>query len=166
MGGTVYEDTRQQAGKHKAKHRWFEAHGVDVVRRKLDFGDYMADGSNVSVDTKKDIYEVASNLTAQHDRFRRECERAAAEGCRLVVLVENRSGVSDLGSLSEWREDADHLSMRVRRSGNRYARRIDGATLSKAMSTMFERYGVRFEFCHPNDSARRICEELGVSYEP
>lgn len=31
----LLEDTRQQAKKHEAKHRWFAENGVDVVRSKL-----------------------------------------------------------------------------------------------------------------------------------
>ena len=59
MATTIYEDSRQQAGKHEAKHAWFAAHGIELVRKKLDTGDYATDGSNVLVDTKRNIAEVA-----------------------------------------------------------------------------------------------------------
>lgn len=151
MGGTIYEDTRQHEGKHKAKHLWWAEHGVEVVRRKLSTGDYMRDGSNYTVDTKCCVNEVAQNVCGnQHDRFRRECERARSEGCVLVVLVENRHGYREVGDVVRWR--------------NRYGK-VTGKRLLKALLTMQERYGVRFEFCGPRDSARRICEILGVEYE-
>ena len=86
----IYEDTRQQSGKHENKARWWEGHGVEVERAKLDFGDYMAaDGSsNIVVDTKRSIDEVAMDCGRDHARFVREMERAKAAGCRLVVLIE------------------------------------------------------------------------------
>ena len=37
---TIYEDTRQQAGKHENIDRWFRNHGVEYEYRKLDAGDY------------------------------------------------------------------------------------------------------------------------------
>ena len=83
----IYEDTRQQDGKHLQKQEWWKAHGIEVVRRKLDFGDYATDGSNVVVDTKRNVAEIAQNINGrQHARFKRECERAynseASPNCR------------------------------------------------------------------------------------
>lgn len=34
------------------------------------------------------------------------------------------------------------------------------------MGAMERRHGVRFEFCARRDTARRICELLGVPYAP
>ena len=39
-------------------------------------------------------------------------------------------------------------------------RRIEGSRLAKACSTMQARYGARFEFCSPDEAARRIVEIL------
>lgn len=173
----IYEDSRQQSGKHEIKHGWWEAHGVSITRRKLDFGDYMAEGSNVSVDTKRSIDEIAQNINGKsHDRFKRECQRAQAAGYRLVVLVENRDGVRDYDGLRKWtnthcircgkrpREcDPRDMSTKCIRHGTR--KPIQGPRLVKAMQTMGERYGVEFRFCKPSESARIVCELLGVGYE-
>lgn len=174
----VYEDTRQQAGKHELKHKWFAAHGIEVVRRKLDFGDYMRDGSNISVDTKKNVDEVAQNVGGKgHDRFRRECERARDNGYALVILVENDEGVREIADLPRWTNGhCRSCGLRVKKACNprdlhskcqrhKTMKPTQGPQLAKAMKTMGERYGVRFEFCKPRDSARRICELLGVAYE-
>ena len=86
----IYEDTRQQVhdgDKHAAKHEWWAAHGVEVERRKLDFGDYMAEGSNRSIDTKRDIYEMMANIGSGYRRIDHECARAREAGYRLVFLV-------------------------------------------------------------------------------
>lgn len=171
-------DTRQQAGKHVIKDEWWAAHGVPTTRVKLDFGDYMVDGSNVSVDTKRSVSEIAQNINGRnHDRFKRECIRAREAGCRLVVLVENREGYTSIDDVRGWCNDhcracgvrrkrgcdPSDASGKCPKHGTR--KPIQGTRLAKAMLTMQERYGVRFEFCAPKDSARRICELLGVSYE-
>lgn len=171
-------DTRQQAGKHEHKDSWFAAHGVETVHRALKFGDYMADGSNVAVDTKRNMAEVAQNINGrQHDRFKRECIRAQDAGCRLVVLVENLNGYECVAHVAAWENDhCTHCRLRRQRVCNprnpsgkcmRHStmKPIQGPRLARAMQTMEQRYGVRFEFCHPRDAARRICELLGVEHE-
>lgn len=171
-------DTRQQAGKHEHKDRWFTAHGVETVHQCLEFGDYMVDGSNISVDTKRNVAEIAQNITGRnHARFKRECQRAQAAGYRLVVLVENLNGYTKVAHVAAWTNDhCTHCKMYRQRICNpknpqgkcvkhRTMKPIQGSRLAKAMTTMSERYGVVFEFCHPKDAARRICELLGVSYE-
>lgn len=173
----IIEDTRQQAGKHERKHGWFAAHGVELVRRKLDAGDYMREGSNITVDTKASVDEIAGNISAGHRRFRAECERARDAGLRLVVLVENLNGYRSIADVSPWTNGHCAACFKYRRKmcdprgGGGCARHgkrgkpIQGDRLAAAMSTMQRRYGVRFEFCAPDESARRICELLGVNYE-
>lgn len=171
MGGTIYKDTRQHKGKHVVKERWWASHGVSTITRKLDFGDYMADGSNVSVDTKRDIDEVAMNISRQHKRFTNECKRAQEAGHRLVILVETVENVHSVEELPKWTNGHCRACRGCDpRSGGKCPRHgtnkpIQGPRLMKAMQTMGERYGVRFEFCRPKDSARRICDLLGVEYE-
>lgn len=173
----IYCDTRQHDGKHDRKMKWWADHGVETEVRKLDFGDYMADGSNVSVDTKRGIAEIAQNISRDHARFRRECDRAAEAGCRLVILVENREGIRDTAGVRSWRNPHCYRQCRVRaavgcdpRAGGRCAwhktmKPIQGGRLAKAMETMEARHGVLFMFCRPEESAQTICELLGVSYE-
>ena len=166
---TVICDTRQQAGKHTHVDRWLEAHGIEYEYRKLDFGDYQrADGlSNVSIDSKKDVQELAGNLGRDHARFTRECERAAAAGYRLVILVEQHPEYNGVGA-GAW---TNGLCARCRRCNPRDRGRgcqkyrfkpIQGPQLAAIMSTMERKYGVRFEFCSRRDTARRICELLGI----
>lgn len=171
-------DSRQQRGKHDIKNEWWALHGVSTVRIALDFGDYMIEGSNISIDTKRNIQEIAQNINGRgHDRFKRECIRAAAAGYRLIILVENRDGITNLDELQSWTNDHCCACGYYRRNScNPHDGRekcikhgtrkpIQGARLARAMSTMSERYGVRFEFCDPHDSAKRICELLGIEYE-
>lgn len=170
-------DTRQQRGKHDIKNEWWASHGVSTVRSTLDFGDYMVEGSNISIDTKRNIQEIAQNINGRgHDRFKRECIRAAAAGYRLIILVENRDGITSIDGVRAWTNEhcmrCVHLrnkacdpqgSGKCMQHGTR--KPIQGERLARAMSTMSERYGVRFEFCDPHESAKRICDLLGVRYD-
>ncbi len=84
----LFEDTRNQIGKHKRLNADLEKLGHTVERTKLYVGDY-ADASNmkVYVDTKKDWVELAGNICGkQHERFRNECLRAQNMGYKLVFL--------------------------------------------------------------------------------
>lgn len=149
----ILEDTRQQAGKHDAKHRGFEQMGITLFRSKLAFGDYH-NPPKVSVDTKKDIYELYQDVTADHERFKRECVAARDAGTLLIVLVENKHGVADVESLARWREPDRHFYMR--RQKNARAVPMSGARIAKACSTMGARYGVVFRFCRPEEAAEKI----------
>lgn len=173
--GEIIEDTRQHAGKHGAKHAWFEAHGVTLVRRKLDFGDYMREGSNVSVDTKADVHELMGNLGAGYRRLDHECARAAEAGCRIVFLCEGGERYSDPAVLASV-PSAGCAKCGLKRkcvptnprSGceARGARRkpFQGYQMVGRMKTLHYKYGAEFEFVDGKDSARRVCELLGVSY--
>ena len=186
MIALIYEDSLQQPGKHDIKNAWWSAHGVEVVRTRFDgahavpvsFGDYYREGSNVVVDTKRDIDEIAKNINGKnHDRFKRECVRAREAGYRLIVLIENRDGIKQLPDLYSWTNThcvkcsmrrktgcrPQDISQKCPRHGTR--KPIQGTRLAKAMQTMGERYGVRFDFCHPQETAQRICELLGIDYE-
>ena len=158
-GLTIIEDTRQQAGKHDEKHEGWAAAGVAVIRSKLAHGDY-ALPPVVSVDTKKDVYELAMDIDQCHERFRDELKGARDAGTQLVVLVENTDGVSSLQDLAGWSESRRHFRMRKSKSGNQKARRIEGERLAKACVTMEKRYGVRFEFCRPEEAAARVVQIL------
>lgn len=147
----IIEDTRQKSGMHELKHQHFEEMGVDLVRNMLPFGDYALPPS-ISVDTKANMDEIASNIGSDHQRFKRECIAARDAGCQLIILVENTDGISSVNEVHRWINP--DLIYRPRA--------ITGERLEKAMKTMSERYGVRFEFCEPQDSAKKIMELLGV----
>lgn len=177
-------DTRQQITKHANKDAKWASLGVLTFRWALPYGDYafvdipdnVRDMGNaeyvekisaivqqisVSVDSKRDIYELAQNIQHEHKRFRAELEKARANGCKLFVLVENKDGVTDFETLAAWRESPKHYNMRKAKSGNMYARRVEGMTLAKACMTMERKYGVSFKFCHPDDSWQMVLDLLG-----
>lgn len=146
----IIEDTRQQSGKHDIKHNWFVTHGISLVRCKLPWGDY-AIAPKVSIDTKRDMDEIAGNICGrEHKRFINECKAARDAGCKLIILVENDLGISDISQVHLWDNPRSIYS----------ADCIQGARLQKTMITIQERYGVTFLFCSPEDSAEKITELL------
>ena len=146
----IQEDTRQKTDKHDIKHAWFSVHGVGVVRCKLPFGDY-APIPPISIDTKENMEEIAGNICGkEHKRFINECKAAKAAGCRLIILVENENGITDISEVHKW------VNPRVIYSPNC----VQGARLQKAMETIHERYGTDFMFCQPEESAQMITEIL------
>lgn len=170
-GVVIYEDTRQKLGKHKAKNNWFAAHGIEVVRRKLDFGDYMTDSSNISVDTKQSLNEVAMDVGRDHDRLNREIQRANEAGYRLIILVEVGRPYKDIESVSSWVNNVcqrcklyrvgacDPFAGGCQRFGHRPTQ---GPQLAKTMRTLQDKHHVVWEFCPPHKAGQRICELLGV----
>lgn len=169
----IYEDTRQQRGKHERKRLWWEDHGVEVERRKLDTGDYeRADGtSNVLIDTKRSLDEVAMDVGRDHARFVRELDRARDAGCRLVVLIEASGPYRELEDAAKWHPQP---CRRCQYRGSacepmatgrcrRFRRKpMQGPTLLSIMRSLERDHGCRFEIVHPARAARRICELLGV----
>lgn len=152
----ILEDTRQQASKHEIKHDYFAAAGIELVRTKLPFGDYALWGCSTAVDTKANVEEIAQNIGgAQHTRFREECKLAKKCGARLIILVENRHGYRSIQDVTAW----------VNPNCRKTTRSIEGPRLAKAMLTMSERYGVRFEFCAPEEAGKRIVELLEIGNE-
>lgn len=147
----IIEDTRQKSGMHELKHSHFDEMGVQIVRNMLPFGDY-AKPPSISVDTKANMDEIAHNIGSDHQRFKRECIAARDAGCQLIILVENTEGISSVNDVHRWINP--DLIYRPRA--------ITGQRLQKAMITMSERYGVRFEFCAPEEAAQKIIKLLGV----
>lgn len=168
MEPVIYEDTRQHEGKHDGKHAWFEAHGVAIVRRKLDAGDYGREGSNVLIDTKQGVQELAGNVGREHARLVREIERANAAGCRLWFVIEEHPEYNDRARLATWVSRVCRQCGRcdplVSKCQVKRFKPMNGATLAKIVAKLESDHGARFAFCSKRDTARIICDLLGVRY--
>lgn len=145
----IIEDTRNKDGKHQRKHDYWNEAGVDWLRSALPFGDYCA-APKVAVDTKQDIQEVVANMCGagkEKARFRRECEKAQAAGCRLIFLIEDR----------RYSDPKDLIGGQIYIHNGQI---IPGDQAYLAMMMHQERYGCEFRFCDPADSGRIIVEIL------
>lgn len=176
----IIEDTRQQKGKHRLKHRGFAELGVELERKKLDVGDYMVpiDAPTVSVDTKRNVAELAQNLTSNHKRFTREIKRAKELGITLYILIEDPV-VKSMTDVMAW--ISPHcLCCPVFKGGKcrphkakvcthpRHKSKVPpapGSRLAKMIGTMEKYYPVRFVFCNPKDTAKVIIDLLAPDLE-
>lgn len=88
MNEHILIDTREKPQAIANIKKYFDAHGIKYESKKLDFGDYMTDEhGGISIDRKQNIDELAKNCTAEHERFRRELERARNANAKLIILV-------------------------------------------------------------------------------
>ena len=140
----IIVDTREKRNEHIL--RYFDRHGIEYRIEKLEIGDYMLDGGTISVDTKRSVDELASNMLNRNDhaRFLREAKRAADSGIKLIVLLET-SKYKSIPDLREWRS---------KYSG------ITGRALMDAVYKTHISYGVEFLFCPKISTGRRIVELL------
>lgn len=146
----LFEDTRNQVGKHRNIHTYCQDAGIEIIRQALNVGDYQIAGKgDISVDTKMGVPELASNCFQEHERFRDECERAQRCGIQLIVLTEE---VLPGGLLENWRSP-------MGRDG-RPKYKFDPAVLKKVMLTMQEKYGVKFRFCDGRSTGKVLLEYL------
>ncbi|MBP5442265.1 MAG: ERCC4 domain-containing protein [Treponema sp.] len=158
----LLEDSRQQAGKHKNVEIYCKRHGIELIRQKLDVGDYMIPDGRISVDTKQDLLELSKDvMSSDHRRFRAECRRAADMGIRLIILVEE---VPPFGRVELWDVPRWKTSSAYHRYGDPMTL-VNPATLCKALNTMTERYGVVFRFCHRRQTPSRIIKYLKGVYK-
>lgn len=149
MDGKVVliEDTRNKAGKHKNVQRYCDKHGIELVREKLDIGDYMFPDGKISVDTKENLSEVATNLMNRSDaaRFWREVRAAQESGIKLIVLVEHGGEIKTINDVPKWRSKYSHVT---------------GRRLIDEMIRLEYAYGVRWVFCDKRSTGKRLIELL------
>ena len=158
----IAEDTRNQAGKHKALNRQLNALGHQVVRTKLYVGDYqLINRGDVVVDTKKDMLELAMDMCRDHKRFSAECQRAREAGIKLVILTEE---LLPTGGLANWKSPVWRTDGRGHKAGDPITQ-VRPETLYKAIHTMSSRYGVEFHFCDKAEAGARLMEILTAPRE-
>lgn len=152
----LFEDSRNQVGKHKNIHSYCEQQGIEIIRQALNVGDYMLSGpefgglkGDIAVDTKYGVPELASNVFQEHERFRSELERSRKMGIQLIILTEE---VLPYGRLDYWRSPMGKDGL------PKY--KFNPETLRKALITMQDKYGVKFRFCDGRSTGKRLIEYL------
>lgn len=174
MGRIIMADTRQKNGSHDNIDAWLILHDIEIRRTKLYVGDYtLPTNQTVCVDTKYGLQEVYGNLIQQHDRFTRECKAAFSAGIKLIVLVEE-SGIKSVHDVANWQNprvmrwerlrDAHKAGKQMNKPLSPYPP-VSSERLCKAMQTVAERYHIEWRFCDKADTARTICEILGIEVD-
>ena len=144
----IQVDSREQKYDHVT--RYFDSQNIKWVKSKCVVGDYVnLENPMVVIDRKKDLHEVAANVTKDHERFARELELAKDLGYKLIVLVEEPT-VKKLVDVCGW--------YNWRRKKNPKA--INGKTLYKIMLTMRDKYNIEWEFTTKSKCGERIVELL------
>ena len=151
----IYVDTREKPQAIKKILAYYKKNEIEVVRQKLDVGDYMFPDGKISVDRKQNLAEVALNLCQQRTRFKAECERAMKGGIKLVILVEHGGDIRELEDVFFWDNP------RIKES----PKATTGQALFRSLLTIRDRYGVRFEFCDKRHTGERIVELLSNGTE-
>ena len=132
----------------------FDKVGIEYEVSKLLFGDYMDwNRPGIVVDRKQNIAELAKNCTVEHERFRREMEKARKAGAVLVVLVE-QNRYKDRG---EWVE-VDSIEDLLRWSSPHTM--VRGEKVYRVLASWTAKYPLRVEFCDKRSTGRRIAEIL------
>lgn len=163
----ILEDTRQQTGKHKLKHKYFENHGIVVKRTKLWVGDYtLPADQSICIDTKFSLQELISDICSKHhETFKRELLRAKESGIQLIILVEHGEDIKTMEDVYFYQNPRKHKVIWKTVNGKKVKtvisdKAVDGCQLYKSLCTIRDKYGVRFEFCTKEETGRRIVELL------
>lgn len=148
---TIQCDSREHKFEIARIQRQIEREGVHTFIAKLDVGDYMnVDNPKLIIDRKKDLQEICGNITHQHSRFQRELIRAMKQGVQLIILIEHGPDIMSLEDIWFWENPRLEKSPRA----------TTGKTLYKAMLTMQQEYGLRYEFCTRRETGKKIVELL------
>jgi ERCC4-type nuclease len=147
-------DSREKPKAIKTILKEFEGKGVPYSVTKLFIGDYQDYGNPfLIIDRKQSIQELAANCTRDHDRFKRELERAKAVGARLIILVEqNRYKDRDKWIHVETIEDimlwsSPHTTIR-------------GEKVFRVLRAWMAKYDIDVQFCDKRQTGKRILEIL------
>lgn len=144
-------DTREHKTELARIQRGLERAGCKTFVSKLYVADYMSlDNAFLVIDRKKDLQELCANITQQHERFQAELMRAREVGIRIIVLCEHGEDIKTLEDVYWWQNPRLLKSPKA----------TTGKTLYKALCTIRDRYGVRFEFCSKRQTASKIVELL------
>lgn len=145
-------DTREKPRAIQNIIKTLEESNIVYESTKLLFGDFMDwNRPQIVIDRKQNIAELAKNCTVEHDRFKREMEKAKKAGATLVILVEQnryKSGdkwihVDDISDLLLW--DSPHTTIR-------------GEKVFRVLRSWQSKYPIRVEFCDKRSTGKRIIE--------
>ena len=145
-------DSREKPKAIKSIVKYFDSVKLPYETSKLFIGDYQDfNRPNVIVDRKQNIAELAKNCTSDHERFRRELQRAQKANTTLVVLVEqNRYKDRDKWIHVESVEDLVLWSSPHTM--------VTGEKVYRVLRSWIAKYPLRVEFCDKRQTGRRIYE--------
>lgn len=154
MSQLIIVDTREHKDAITNIITFFHSNGYEYERSKLYIGDY-AEYSNplLVIDRKQNIQELAQCCASDHERFKRELERAKKVGAHLVILVEQDRykdrdewiQVKDIEDLMRW--SSPHTQVR-------------GEKVYRVLASWRAKYPISVVFCDKQSTGRMITEIL------
>lgn len=150
--GFLLIDSREKPKAIRSIVKYFDSIGLNYETSKLLIGDYMDwNKPGIVVDRKQNIAELAKNCTQDHERFRRELERAKKAGTTLVLLVEqnrykdrdNWIRVESIEDLMLW--SSPHTT-------------IVGEKVYRVLRSWMAKYPLQVQFCDKRQTGKRIVE--------
>ena len=156
-------DSREKAKAIQKIIAEFDRQGIKHPVSKLMVGDYMNyDNPRVIVDRKQNLTEVCSNVCQDHDRFRRELVLAKENGIQLIILCEHGKDIKSLEDVIFWKNPRSEKRKKIDGKWQTVqTNAMKGDVLYKILTTLEEKYGVRFEFCDKDETGKKIVEILG-----
>lgn len=157
-------DSREKAKAIQKIIEEFDRQGIKHPVSKLMVGDYMNyDNPRVIVDRKQNLTEVCSNVCQDHDRFRRELVLAKENGIQLIILCEHGKDINSLEDVIFWKNPRSEKRKKIDGKWQTvHTNAMKGDVLYKILTTLQEKYGVRFEFCDKDETGKRIVELLEI----
>lgn len=145
-------DSREKPRAIKSIVNYFDSIGLPHETSKLFIGDYQDFGNpHIIVDRKQNIAELAKNCTSEHERFRRELQRAQKANSTLVILVEQNR----YKDRNEWIHVADIEDLMLWSSPHT---QVVGEKVYRVLRSWMATYPLRVEFCDKRNTGRRIYE--------
>lgn len=148
----IYEDCRNKLGKHMTKNNYWKRKGIIVDRsHKLFVGDYMLDvNGKISIDTKQNIMELATDFFCDKTRFEKECIKAKTNGILLIFLIEEK--IDNKEQLLKWKSPSN--------INGKCFLNVRGWQIYKEMQRYGTLFGCKFRFCHKNSTGKVVLELL------
>ncbi len=139
-------DTREKENKRVL--RYFEAHKIPYIEKKLDTGDYMvSERMDITIDRKKNLGELLKNMCSpDKSRFWREIRRSQKEGIKFIILCEHGGPYKTIKDVVGYKD--------------KYSK-VSGRELMNRMYAAHMAYDVEFLFCDKRSTAKKIVELLG-----
>ncbi len=157
-------DSREKARAIKSIVKTFDRLGVSHPVSKLMVGDYMNyDNPRLIIDRKQNLSELCSNVTAGHERFRRELLRAKENEIQLVILCEHGKGIQQLSDVIWWENPRRWHRQKNPFTGKweeKETKATTGETLYNILCTLERKYGCKFLFCDKDHTGSEIVRIL------
>ena len=164
MTDTIVIDSREKERAIKLIKKYFDDNNIKYISSKLFCGDYqfLSNGNRV-VDRKQNLSELCSNVCQDHDRFRRELVLAKENGIQLIILCEHGKDIKSLEDVIFWQNPRSEKRKKIDGKWQTvHTNAMKGDVLYKILTTLEEKYGVRFEFCDKDETGKRIVELLEI----